>query len=110
MQVPDMKFCEKCNSYMRETRDGFRCTRCGYVIETSILEIKNMDRQKTSPIEVIESSDGEAVKINMACPKCGNLEAFHSTSFSSGEHAGVRQERSIERFKCAKCAYSWNVS
>jgi hypothetical protein len=28
-------------------------------------------------------------------------------SFISGEHAGVRQERSMERFTCAKCGHSW---
>jgi len=105
-----MRFCERCQSYMRETRDGFTCSRCGYVIQTAIVEIRNIEHQKTSPIDVIEGSDGEPTKISVACPKCGNLEAFRSISFSSGEHAGVRQERSIERFRCAKCAYSWTVS
>ena len=105
-----MRFCERCQSYMQETRDGFACSRCGFTIQTDIVETRNLEHQKTSAIDVIDGSEAEPLKVSVACPKCGNLEAFRNTSFFSGEHAGVRQERSIERFKCVKCGYTWTVS
>jgi transposase-like protein len=48
------------------------------------------------------------VKVNETCPKCGNPEAFRNVSVVAGEHAGIRQERSVERLKCTRCQYSWN--
>ncbi len=101
-----VKFCEKCNSYMRETKMGFVCTRCGHTVKADIVEVKSISQSPVS-IDVVTETKAEPTKIDNPCPKCGNLEAFRELSVSSGEHAGVRQERSVERFTCAKCGHSW---
>jgi len=105
-----MRFCERCHSYMRGTRGGFACSRCGHIVQTETIEVKKIRQQAVSPIDVIEGSDVEGKKTRKTCPKCDNPKAFRSLFFFSGEHAGVRQERSIERFTCTKCGHAWTVS
>jgi DNA-directed RNA polymerase subunit M/transcription elongation factor TFIIS len=102
-----MKFCEKCGSYMRAEKGGFRCTKCGYRILSESVEVKTIEQHVPSPIAVIGDSEAEQAKVLETCPSCGNPEAIRSISFVSGEHAGVRQERSMERFKCTKCGHTW---
>jgi DNA-directed RNA polymerase subunit M/transcription elongation factor TFIIS len=102
-----MKFCEKCGSYMRAAKGGFACTKCGNKIPAETLEVKIMEQRDLSPIEVVNDSMVEHAKVSEICPQCGNPEALRTISFVSGEHAGVRQERSMERFTCTKCGHSW---
>ena len=102
-----MKFCEKCGSYMRAEKGGFKCSKCGHTILAESIEVKTIEQQAPSPIAVIGDSETEQAKVQETCPACGNPEAIRSISFVSGEHAGVRQERSMERFKCAKCGHTW---
>ncbi len=104
-----MKFCDKCGSYMTETSKGFSCTKCGNLIPIDIVEVKQIKQSEESPVDVVDDSkkEKEYAKANETCPQCGNSEAFHSLGLISGEHAGVRQERSMERFTCTKCGHSW---
>jgi len=102
-----MKFCEKCGSYMRATKDGFKCTKCGNVSISEAVEVKTIENHDVSPVTVVTETDVEKAVVNEICPSCGNNEASRDISFVSGEHAGVRQERSMERFTCTKCGYSW---
>lgn len=102
----NMKFCEKCGSYMRPTSKGFVCSKCGHIMQEEGTEVKTLEPPATSPIDVVDK-EPELPKVNETCPKCGNAEAFRATSFISGEHAGVRQERSMEHFTCTKCGHSW---
>jgi DNA-directed RNA polymerase subunit M/transcription elongation factor TFIIS len=92
---------------MQKTTSGFACSRCGYTIQTDIVDIENIERREERPIEVITASEAERTKVEETCPKCLNPEAFRYVSFFSGEHAGVRQERSLERFMCSKCGHTW---
>jgi len=104
-----MKFCEKCGSYMKKTKSGFVCRKCGNVIHART-EMKTENIKKTgrsSSIYVVDSSEDEYVKVSQVCPKCGNTEAFRWFSGVSGEHAGIRRERAIVHFKCTKCSHSW---
>jgi DNA-directed RNA polymerase subunit M/transcription elongation factor TFIIS len=103
-----MRFCEKCGSYMRATRDGFICSKCGHIVREEEVAVTTLQPSTPSPIDVIDKEENERPKVKETCPKCGNSEAFRITSFISGEHAGVRQERSMERFTCAKCGHSWS--
>lgn len=103
-----MKFCEKCGAYMRETSLGFVCSKCGHQIKTDIVEIVKMKSRPTTSVDVLDTSKFEYKKVAKICPKCGNGEAFHSLGLISGEHAGVRQERSMERYTCTKCGHSWS--
>lgn len=102
-----MRFCEKCGSYVRATKAGFECTKCGNKILTETVDVKTMDQNSVPPIEVaIDSTDAQS-EVTETCPLCGNSRALHSILFISGEHAGVRQERAIERFTCTKCRHQW---
>jgi len=94
---------------MRETSKGFSCTKCGNLVPTDIIEVQQIKQSEGSPVDVVDNSEkrDEYAKVAEKCPQCGNPEAFHSLGLVSGEHAGVRQERSMERFTCTKCGYSW---
>lgn len=102
-----MKFCDKCGSYMKETKNGFVCRKCGNLVHvTGQLKIIKRAKQSNS-IYVADHSEDEHVKVSQVCPRCGNEEAFRWFSRVSGEHAGIRRERTIEHFKCTKCSHLW---
>jgi DNA-directed RNA polymerase subunit M/transcription elongation factor TFIIS len=103
-----MKFCEKCGSYMRGTSQGFVCSKCGHQVKTEIVDVVKINSRATSSVDVLDPSKMEYKKVAEVCPQCGNDEAFHSLGLVTGEHAGVRQERSMERFTCTKCGHSWS--
>ncbi len=94
---------------MRATTDGFRCTKCDNVVSGHEVELKQIEHDEGQPIEVVEDVDSGSTRVNETCPLCGNSEAFRSTSFVSGEHAGVRQERSLQRYTCTKCGHAWTA-
>jgi DNA-directed RNA polymerase subunit M/transcription elongation factor TFIIS len=102
-----MKFCEKCGAYMRATKTGLQCTKCGNTVLMDTIEVKTLEQRDVSPIAVVSEPDTDLAKVSETCPACGNSEALRNISFISGEHAGVRQERSMERFTCTKCGHSW---
>jgi len=103
-----MKFCDKCGSYMKKTKNGFHCRKCGNLVHAKIQakDMKTMD--SSSSIHIVDRSENEYVKVSQICPKCGNNEAFRWFSGVSGEHAGIRRERTVEHFKCTKCSHSWS--
>jgi len=101
-----MKFCELCSGYMTKTREGYTCSKCGHKTQTEIVEVTQIGAAE-KPTDVLDPSKLEYLKVVETCPKCGNKEAFHSLGFVSGEHAGVRQERAMERFTCTTCGHSW---
>ena len=102
-----MKFCDKCGGYMTMTKEGYVCSKCGNTMKTEIVDVVKI-KSADKPTEVLDTSKLEYMKVNETCPLCGNKEAFHSLGFISGEHAGVRQERAMERFTCTKCGHSWS--
>ena len=103
-----MKFCEKCGSYMQGTSSGFVCSKCGHQLKTEIVDVVKINTQPDVAVDVLDASKLEYNKVAKTCPQCGNVEAFHSLGLVTGEHAGVRQERSMQRFTCTKCGHSWN--
>jgi DNA-directed RNA polymerase subunit M/transcription elongation factor TFIIS len=102
-----MKFCEKCSGYMKGTKDGYVCTKCGQRMESAIVDVIRI-KPPDNPAVVVDETKLDYAKVAESCPRCGNNEAFHSLGLISGEHAGVRQERTMERFVCTKCGHSWN--
>lgn len=94
---------------MKKIKNGFLCRKCGNMIHANA-EMPSEKVNKTehsSLVYVVDSSEDEYVKVSQECPKCGNREAFRWFSVVSGEHAGIRRERTIEHFKCTKCSHSW---
>lgn len=92
---------------MQAIKGGLQCTKCGNTVLAENVEVKTIEQEDIVPIEVVDESKVERAKVIETCPKCGNPEALRMISFVSGDHAGVRQERSMERFTCAKCGHSW---
>jgi transposase-like protein len=92
---------------MKTVKDGYVCSKCGNQVKSEIVDVVNI-KETDNPTVVLDTSKLEYMKAAEKCPHCGNTEAFHSLGFISGEHAGVRQERTLEKFVCTKCGYSWN--
>jgi DNA-directed RNA polymerase subunit M/transcription elongation factor TFIIS len=104
-----MKFCEKCGSYMQETKDGFVCRRCGNLVQANaVSRTKDTKKERSRAIYIVDSLEDESVTVSQVCPKCGNGEAYRWVSNVSGEHAGIRRERTIEHFRCTSCSHSWS--
>ena len=96
---------------MKGTPDGFVCSKCGFQIKTEIIDVVKIGSNQNSVgvVDVLDPSKFAYRKVAEVCPRCGNKEAFHSFGLVSGEHAGVRQERSMQRFTCTKCGHSWSM-
>jgi len=103
-----MKFCDRCGSYMNETKNGFVCRKCGNFVHANVQTKITRKTEQSGSIYVVDRSEDEYVKVSQVCPKCGNGEAFRWFSRVSGEHAGIRRERTVEHLKCTKCSHSWS--
>ena len=106
-----MRFCDECGSHMKITRKGYSCPKCGNLVPIGSVEVKKIDISRSGSIYVVENEKGGyGPKVSRVCPRCGNDQALHWFSSISGEHAGVRQERTVEHFKCTRCLHSWGES
>jgi len=106
-----MRFCDDCGSYLRETEEGLWCSKCKRIIRSKPrAEVRGVKKTDYGAIYVIDKAQSNYAKVSQACPKCGNEEAFHWFSSISGEHAGIRRERTVEHFKCISCSYTWSRS
>lgn len=92
---------------MRTTKEGYVCSKCGNQLKAEVVDVVRIEASE-KPTDVVDTRNPEYMKVAATCPRCGNGEAFRSLGFVSGEHAGVRQERAMERFVCTKCDHSWN--
>ena len=104
-----MEFCEKCGSRMTITKEGLLCPKCQNMVRAkSELQLEKRKQEKGSDGIYVSAGSAESYsKISRVCPQCGNKVVFHWFSDVLGEHAGVRQERTVEHFRCNKCAFSW---
>jgi len=66
--------------------------------------------EKPAGIYIVDESKEGHSMVTRTCSECGNDKAFHWFSRISGEHAGIRRERTVEHFKCTKCSHSWAES
>jgi hypothetical protein len=72
--------------------------------------MKSHVRPALSQIDVVEQTSSRTEKVSQRCPQCTNNQAFRWYSYSSGEHAGVKQDRIVEHFQCTQCRYLWGES
>ncbi len=95
---------------MTSTKEGYVCPKCGVskLVKPGVQMVREKERNKSS-IYVLGESTTDHSKMSRRCPSCGNKEAFYWFSGVAGEHAGIRQERTIQHFKCTKCGYSWTA-
>lgn len=106
--VGEMGFCDVCGSHLKETAEGFLCPKCGRLVRFRS-EVRGQSVQKafSDAVYVIDDPQDNRVKVSRVCPNCGNGEALRLISSVSGEHAGVRQERTVDHFRCTKCSHFW---
>lgn len=105
-----MKFCEKCGSYMERRVGGLTCPKCGNEVHTELIEVRRTRKPPLEPVYVVEKTRGETRKVSQKCTRCGNNEAYHLVYSTQGEHAGIKQDRTVERFRCTECYYTWTKS
>ena len=104
-----MKFCDKCGSYMKWDNGRLVCSKCG---SEESLEKREFRRVKleSEPVYVAEKPREEAGLVARSCPECKHEKAIRKAYSIQGEHAGVKRDRFVERFRCANCGYTWSVS
>ena len=95
---------------MKISTRGLSCSKCGNVVHTKKIEVTKVKRAFPEQIFIVDSLKEEHPKVNHTCPQCGNGQAYNWISYISGEHAGVKQERTVEHFKCVKCQHLWAES
>jgi DNA-directed RNA polymerase subunit M/transcription elongation factor TFIIS len=97
------------DTYMQETKDGLWCPKCKKLIPSQqVSKPKSIEKREATAIHIINKTKVKHVKVSQTCPRCGNNEAYRWFSRVSGEHAGIRRERTIEHFRCTKCSHSWS--
>jgi DNA-directed RNA polymerase subunit M/transcription elongation factor TFIIS len=103
-----MKFCDVCGSLMGTFIKGYQCPKCGEIHELDNIEYKVEKENRAEPVYVVKNTSN-AVKVNRICPNCSHYEAYRRVIVSMGEHAGVNNDRSVERYQCIDCGHSWVV-
>jgi DNA-directed RNA polymerase subunit M/transcription elongation factor TFIIS len=104
-----VEFCDRCGSYMQTGEKGYDCPRCGWIKRADIIEVKTSHEGEAEPVYVMSGLDN-AIKVVRPCPMCGHPDAYRNITVAIGEHAGVKSDRSVERFKCEKCGHTWMVN
>jgi DNA-directed RNA polymerase subunit M/transcription elongation factor TFIIS len=102
-----LKFCDKCGTYMKKTYDGFTCPRCGQHIETGSFEVKRPEKSAPEPVYIVDSDKSDDQTVTQSCPNCDSNDAYRTILTTQGEHAGVKQDRTVERYTCVKCHHTW---
>jgi DNA-directed RNA polymerase subunit M/transcription elongation factor TFIIS len=95
---------------MKLSHRRFECSKCGISVNDKpdlIADIKNRNLPQSEAIVIIEDSRKDAPEISQICPQCGNNRAFRWISTLSGEHAGIKLERTVEHYRCIECKHSW---
>jgi DNA-directed RNA polymerase subunit RPC12/RpoP len=92
---------------MMRTKRGYKCPKCKTVTQ-AISEMQQEPRSREPPnhVYVLEKEENLA-NVKQECPECGSKEAYRWFTPISGEHAGIRREATIVRFKCTKCSHCW---
>ncbi len=101
-----VEFCDRCGSFMRQSHSGYECPRCGWTKKVEMILVKAGGDTEVEPVYVMSGVEN-AIRVNRRCPMCGNNEAFHNIMVSLGEHAGVNNDRSVDRYKCTRCGHTW---
>ncbi|UCH57268.1 MAG: hypothetical protein JSV18_08050 [Candidatus Bathyarchaeota archaeon] len=102
-----MKFCERCGTFMDVSAIGYVCPKCGQEVEVESIEIRREKKESPEKVHVVDSSMSPSPKVNQQCPRCESTEAYRTVLMTQGEHAGIKQDRVVERFTCVKCNHTW---
>jgi DNA-directed RNA polymerase subunit M/transcription elongation factor TFIIS len=96
---------------MIREKNGFACPKCGrLVVDSGRVRVERAKAGRSDAVFVVDEETGGSARVSQVCPECGNGEAFHWFSRVSGEHAGVRTDRTVEHFRCLRCGHRWSKS
>jgi DNA-directed RNA polymerase subunit M/transcription elongation factor TFIIS len=102
-----MEFCQSCGSFMRTTPQGYFCQKCGTEVKADTIEVKREKRPQAEPVYFVDGSKTTNPTVNQSCPRCDSTEAYKMVLATQGEHAGVKQDRAVEKYTCVECGHSW---
>jgi DNA-directed RNA polymerase subunit M/transcription elongation factor TFIIS len=105
-----MEFCQSCGSFMRTTPQGYLCHNCGTEVEADTIEVKRDKRSQAEPVYVMGGAMPTNPIVNQSCPRCDFTKAYRMVLTTQGEHAGVKQDRSVEKYTCVECGHTWTQS
>jgi len=106
-----LEFCDDCGTVLRERREGIWCPKCKKLTQSkSRTRVRMAKRSRANAIHVLDSPKSSVRRVPRTCPKCKNEGVYQWFSSVSGEHAGVRRERTVEHYRCTNCAHSWSES
>ncbi len=94
---------------MRLSKDHYVCLKCGHTVPAAreSVEENPVTDSDVHPVTVVDAVGEDLPTISRLCPKCGHQQAYRRVSTFAGEHAGVKQERTIEHFRCTFCQHTW---
>ena len=102
-----MKFCDSCGSFMETNSQGYLCPKCGTEVEADTLEVRRERRTRAEPVYEMSGLKTTSPAVSRDCPRCDSKEAYRTVLATQGEHAGVKQDRSVERYTCVECGHTW---
>jgi len=105
--VRTMKFCDKCGTFMKLNNSGYSCLKCGIIEQIDQIEIRREGKKEPEMVYVVNARKTDSFKINRKCPRCSNSEAYKVVLSTQGEHAGVKQDRTLIKYTCTKCGRTW---
>ena len=102
-----MKFCKKCGTFMKLNNIGYSCLKCGTVEYIDQIEVNMEEKKELKTVYIVDERRKDSCKVNRTCPHCGFNEAYRIVLATQGEHAGVKQDRSLVKYTCTKCGHVW---
>jgi DNA-directed RNA polymerase subunit M/transcription elongation factor TFIIS len=102
-----MRFCDECGTFLKASVWGLVCPRCGKEFPVEEIEVRRATSDRAEPVYVVENAGGSSSVVSQTCPRCGNNEAYRAILTTQGEHAGVKQDRTVERYTCTECNHTW---
>ena len=92
---------------MKQTHKGYECPNCGHMENVDLIEVRLPEKSQEDQVYVMNSMD-DSQRVQRSCPECGYNEAFKKMLVAQGEHAGVKQDRSLAKYACTDCGYTWS--
>lgn len=104
-----MKFCVHCGGLLLPGKVGKKklvCTNCGKKANiVSSVVIKEKVNENKERIEVVDKDIDVNPKVEIECPKCGNMKARFCTL-----QTRAADEAETRFYKCVKCGHRWRAN
>lgn len=102
-----MKFCTRCGGILvpDKNKKRFVCGSCGKASdEIGSIMIREEVRDKREKVEVIDKDIEVNPKVDIECPKCGNMKAYFWML-----QTRAADESETRFYECCKCHHRWRA-